>query len=103
MNIPNMLFDCARSSSNGSLDILIAERYLEADEWGRAIRAIQNALEKIHVDTDGKAFWILGHAHLKQGQVKLALSAFEKAANFGEYRAKAQYWLDTLRQNPNLY
>ena len=99
--IPGILIDCARSSSSGSLDVLVAEKYLEADEWGKAIRTIQKALKKSHADCDGKAFWILGHAHLKQGQIRLAQSAFEKAAGFEKYRAKAQHWLNTLTKQPH--
>lgn len=101
MNIPNIYFDCARTSTTGSLDVLRAEKYLEADEWGRAVRAVKKALK--HIEADGNAYWILGHAHLKQGQVKLARSAFEQAADFREYRVRAQYWLDTLRQNQDAY
>lgn len=97
--IPGILIDCARNSSSGTLDVLLAERYLAADEWGRAVAAIQKALNKIHADANGKAFWILGNAHLKQGQVKLARSAFEKAAEFQEYRDRAQYWLATLSKH----
>lgn len=97
MNIPNVIFYNARTSSTSSLDVIRAEKYLEADEWGKAVRAVKKALT--HIGADGNAYWILGHAHLKQGQVKLALSAFEQAADFREYRVRAQYWLDTLRQN----
>ncbi len=94
--ISGILIDCARSSSSGSLDVLLAEKYLEANEWGRAVRTIQKALTKSHAE--GKAFWILGHAHLKQGQIKLARSAFEKAAGFERYRVRAEYWINTLRR-----
>ena len=96
MKISNILFDCARNS--GSPDVAIAEKYLEADEWGSAVQTIQKMLKKGHAPADGKAFWILGHAHLKQGQVRLACSAFENAARFESYQAKAKFWLDTVRQ-----
>ena len=97
--IPAILIDCARSSGSGSLDVLLAEKYLEANEWGRAVRTIQKALKKSHADTDGKAFWILGHAHLKMEQIKLARAAFDKAAGFARYRARAEYWINTLTKH----
>ena len=97
--VPGILIDCARSSSSGSLDILLAEKYLQADEWGRAVSTIEKALKKSHADNHGKAFWILGHAHLKQGQMKLARSAFEKAAGFEKYQTRAQYWLTKMRKH----
>ncbi len=97
MNIPHIQFGCGRTASTGSVELRLAKKYLEADEWGNAVIAVKKALK--HIEADGNAYWILGHAHLKQGQVKLALSAFEQAADFREYRVRAQYWLDTLRQD----
>lgn len=103
MKVSSILFDCARRSNTGSLDLVLAEQYLQNDEWGEAVRSIQKALKKASADKTGKAYLLLGHAHLKQGQVKMARSAFIEAAWFPQYRAQAKYWLDKLTLNPEIY
>lgn len=103
MKVPGILFDCARRSSTDSLDLVLAEQFLKDDEWGKAVKSIQRALKKTNADKAGKAFMLLGHAYLKQDQVKLARAAFVKASEFPEYRAKAEYWLDNLAMKTDNY
>ncbi|MGI9284281.1 MAG: hypothetical protein ACR2P1_02745 [Pseudomonadales bacterium] len=100
MKRPSLLLDSALYSSSGNLDILLAEQYLKANEWGKAIQLTQKALKTLKPDRAGNAFLILGHSYLRQGQVKRAKAAFLKATHFQEYQAKAQYCLEKLEMNP---
>lgn len=103
MEITSILLDCARRSTEGTMDLKLAEYYLKDDEWSKAVAAIENALKKANTDKTGGGYLLLGQAYLKLGQITRARSAFNRAEDIPATRAQAHYWLNELTIHPDIY
>lgn len=88
-----VLQQAAKLSSNGKVDVMVANSYFNLGQWQAAAAAFQTALEKGSIENPEKIWLLVGQCYLNLKQFKTAESIFEKALQFKEVKERAHKWL----------
>jgi Tfp pilus assembly protein PilF len=72
MKSTQLLEGLAKAAGSGNVYVNLAEAYLQHNEWGRAVIALEKALRKGHLEDQHGAFKLLSEAHGKLDHRQLA-------------------------------
>jgi len=83
-------------SSNGKMDIILAQTYMNLGRWADAVAAVQSALRKGGLDRTDQAQVMLGQALFELERFDEARAAFEAAQSDRRSRQLAAQWINYI-------
>ena len=90
------LTKAASLSSEGTLDVLLAQSYQNVSQWQECVDAARAGLDKGGLRRDDQANMILGGCLFELKQYEQARNAFNAAATDSRSRAGAQNWINYI-------
>ncbi len=90
----------AQIDPTGESYFLLAQVYIEAEQWKKAHEAAQSAVRKSGLKRPGQVHLLDGIALLSMKQKSKARKAFERAEKFGDDKEAARQWLNHMREQP---
>ncbi|MEM9305532.1 MAG: tetratricopeptide repeat protein [Pseudomonadota bacterium] len=91
------LSEAAARSSDGDLDLQLANIYLNLEQFADAEASARNAIEK-ETDREGDAWFMVGMALFSQEKLGDAQRAFEQATKDRDNRAAASQWITYIEK-----
>jgi len=92
------LGEAAQVAKKGDLWVRVAQIYMEQEQWGQAVSAMEKALSKGNLTSPGNAYLFLGICQFNSGKYAKAQKAFQNALKHKSSRRSAEQWLKTLAQ-----
>ncbi len=92
------LESAAKLSEKGEVSVRLGQLYIEREEWGKARKALQQALRKSKLDDRGRALLLLGISNFSSGRIDDAQRAFDQAQQHEKTRKSAGRWLKHLER-----
>ncbi len=86
----------ANLSPDGQISYRIAGTYIQEENWSQARRWLERAINQRGLDDTGQAWLLLGHARNETNNYESAVSAFEEARRFSDWREDAGTWLEVM-------
>jgi tetratricopeptide (TPR) repeat protein len=86
----------AELSSDGKMDIILGNTYMNLGQWENAIAAARNALRKGGLDRQDQAHVMIGQALFELERFDEARSAFEAAGTDRRSRQLAAQWINYI-------
>jgi tetratricopeptide (TPR) repeat protein len=90
------LGEAAQVAKKGDLWVRVAQIYMEQEQWGQAVSAMEKAISKGNLTSPGNAHLFLGICHFNSGKYAKAQKAFQNALKQKSSRRSAEQWLKTL-------
>jgi tetratricopeptide (TPR) repeat protein len=87
------LAEAAELSTDGDLYVRLAQVHLEVEDWRKARRALQSAIEKGGLRDVGSAQLLLGISNYNEDRYLSAQTAFQAAAEEEKSANSANKWL----------
>lgn len=88
----------ASMSSDGDLDVRLANNYLNLSRYDQCVKAANAGIEKGRLDRDDLAYMVLGMCQFEKDQLESAKSAFRKAARDKRSTKSAQNWITYIER-----
>jgi len=86
----------AELSSDGKLDVMLAQSYMNLDRWSEAVTAARNAIRKGGLDRVDQAHVMIGQSYFNMKSYEEARQAFTSAQADRRSRQLAAQWLSYI-------
>lgn len=83
----------AEMTGNGEYDLRQARLYMADNAWAEVVRSAQAALNRGGLESPGRAWMLLGMAHIEQENLDQGLEAMRRAAEYGDTAQRARQWI----------
>ncbi|MDH5433087.1 MAG: hypothetical protein OEY19_04020, partial [Gammaproteobacteria bacterium] len=95
----NAYQETAKISKDGKPYVTLGELYSDKEQWSNSIKAFDQAFKKGDLEDDeGRAYLRKGIAQLNLGQCDSALSTFNTASKYKDYKDHSKQWRGMVSQ-----
>ena len=103
----NALKQLSQLVDSGKYDALLAQTYLNTEQWKEAIIYADKAIAKTHEDSDasylGNMYLVKGMANFNLKEFKLSLAAFVNAEKMPNIKKTAQQWAKYVEREQEVF
>ena len=83
----------AEMTGSGKYELRQARLYMEDNAWAEVARSAEAALNRGGLDSPGRAWMLLGMAHVERENFDQGLEAMRRAADYGDTAQRARQWI----------
>ena len=87
------LKDAAEKAEDGELSYFLGQKLYEMEDWAAAANALQSALQKGKLASEGHVHLLLGLAYLQDDRLERSARAFRAATRHDAVKTDAENWL----------
>jgi tetratricopeptide (TPR) repeat protein len=91
----------ARMAESGETSLRLAELWIQLEDWGKALEALQQANEKGKLQNPGDAHFLSGVVLYNLKKLREARASFERAVATSKRPAQAEGWLNFVTAELN--
>jgi len=91
------LEEAAEVYEKGDLYVQLAQLYMDAEEWAKGAKALNQAIKKGKLTSPGITYLLLGMVKMSQKQYSGAITAFSKASQHKRTQNSAKKWLSIAK------
>ena len=91
------VWGAAEVYDKGDLYVQLAQLYMDAEEWAKAVKALNSAIKKGNLSSPGITYLLLGMSKMSLRQYSGAITAFNKAATYKRTQNSAKKWISIAK------